>query len=174
MIDKELICIDEDFDTLSDILKKQKKYYNKDDFYVKLMTEDDVFAVFEIENKLLGTNNMGTISSALNSDTLFYYVLVNSNNAEIVGFLEISIIGPDCELYDIAIKKQYQGHHLSNILMDYLIKICSEKKCETIFLEVNSINNKAIRLYKKYGFARYSTRKNYYGKFDAVLMKKDL
>ena len=97
-----------------------------------------------------------------------------SKNEEIVGFIEISIICPDCELYDIAIKKQYQKKHLSNILMDYLMNICKEKKCETIFLEVNSINSRAINLYKKYGFTKYSVRKNYYGKFDAILMKKDV
>ena len=147
---------------------------NFDDFFIEKMTSDTVNAVFEIENKLLGTSSINSIQVALNSETLSYYILVNKVKNEVVGFIEISIIGPDCELYDIAIKKEYQGKHLSNLLMQFLIDLSKEKKCETIFLEVNSINSKAIRLYKKYGFNRYSTRKNYYGKFDAVLMKKEL
>ena len=58
--------------------------------------------------------------------------------------------------------------------MDKLILICKENLCETIFLEVNSINYKAISLYEKYGFKSYLIRKNYYGENDAVLMKLDL
>ena len=144
------------------------------DFYIEKMTSDTINAVFEIENKLLGTNNLNSIQLALNSETLAYYTLIKKSASEVVGFIEVSIIGPDCELYDIAIKKDYQGKHLSNLLMQFLIDLCKEKKCETIFLEVNSINSKALILYKKYGFSKYSIRKNYYGKFDAVLMKKEL
>ena len=157
-------------------LKKQivQNKVNFSDFYIEKMTQETVNAVFEIENKLLGTSSFNTIQMALNSNTLEYYTLIKRENKEVVGFLEISMIVPDCELYDIAIKKEYQGKHLSNMLMEFLINLCKEKKCETIFLEVNSINSKALRLYKKYGFSKYSIRKNYYGKFDAVLMKKEL
>ena len=58
--------------------------------------------------------------------------------------------------------------------MNDLKKIVGENNCATIFLEVNSINSKAISLYKKYGFVSYSTRKNYYGENDAILMKLEL
>ena len=171
---EDFVCIDDGqtgFNFGNGLVKKQ---VNFDEFVIKKMTEETINDVFEIENKLLGTSNINSIKVALSSDTLSYYTLINVTNNEVVGFLEVSIIGPDCELYDIAIKKSYQGKHLSNLLMQYLIDLCLEKKCETIFLEVNSINSKAIRLYKKFGFSKYSIRKNYYGKFDAVLMKKDL
>ena len=46
--------------------------------------------------------------------------------------------------------------------------------CDTILLEVNTMNYKAISLYEKYGFKEYGTRKNYYGNSDAILMKKEL
>ena len=136
------------------------------------MTKDEVLEVYEIEQSLLGNTSVKSISETLESNTLSYYVL--KNGAEVLGFLEISIISPECELYDIAIKKEYQGKHLSNLLMDKLISICKENLCETIFLEVNSINYRAISLYEKYGFKSYSIRKNYYGENDAILMKLDL
>ena len=58
--------------------------------------------------------------------------------------------------------------------MDYLFDICKQRNCNTIFLEVNTINYKAINLYNKYGFKQYSLRKNYYGNNDAILMKVEL
>lgn len=142
------------------------------DYVISKMTNEDVNDVFLIEKSLLGTSNISSITNTLSSDTLNYYVLKKNNI--VIGFFEVSIIAPDCELYDIAIKKEYQGQHLSNLLMDYLFTLCKDKKCETIFLEVNTINNKAINLYKKYGFEKYFVRENYYGKYDAILMKVDL
>ena len=56
--------------------------------------------------------------------------------------------------------------------MDFYLSFSKEKGSDTIFLEVNSINMKAISLYKKYGFCEYGRRKNYYGnQEDAILMK---
>ena len=145
---------------------------NKDEVIVSKMEEKDAIAVYQIERDLIGTSTISSILQTLNSDTLNYYTL--KYNDEVIGFMEISLIPPDCELYDIAIKKSFQGQHLSDILMKYLFKICNDNKCETIFLEVNNINSKAIRLYKKYGFEKYFIRKNYYGKSDAILMKVDV
>ena len=141
-------------------------------YTISKMTNDEVSDVFNLEQELLGTSSIKSISETLESNTLSYYVLKLDN--EIIGFFEVSIISPECELYDIAIKKDYQGKHLSNLLMDKLILICKENLCETIFLEVNSINYKAISLYEKYGFKSYLIRKNYYGENDAILMKLDL
>lgn len=142
------------------------------DYRIDKMQREDVKKVFEIEKDLLGTSNENTISNTLENQTLNYYVLKIQN--KIVGFIELSMIPPECELYDIAIKKEYQGNHLSNLLMDFMLELCNNNNVLTIFLEVNSINNNAINLYKKYGFEAFTTRKNYYGENDAILMKKDL
>ena len=93
---------------------------------------------------------------------------------EVIGFFECSIILPEAELYDIVIDEKYQGLGYSKILMDYFLNLVKESRVETIFLEVNSINNKAISLYSKYGFKEYSIRKKYYGDNDAILMKKEI
>ena len=140
-----------------------------DNISISKMEAEDVSEVFEIENNLLQTASYEKILSTLKSDTLSYYVI--KVNTEIVGFYEVSIIPPETELYDIAIKENFQGKGLSNKLMDDLLERCKQNKIRTIFLEVNNINIKAINLYKKFGFEAYSTRKNYYGNNDAILMK---
>lgn len=140
-----------------------------EDFKVSKMTSFEARDVYEIESTLIAETSYEKILSAIESETLDYYVLKNGDN--VVGFYEVSIVSPEAELFDIAIKSKFQGKGLSKILMEHLFSVCRAKKVDTVFLEVNSINTKAINLYNKFGFQPYSIRKNYYGENDAVLMK---
>lgn len=139
-------------------------------FSIKKMTKKDVEIVFKLEQKYIGKCDKISIEKTIDSDTLSYYIMRVDD--EIVGFFECSIITPEVELYNIVIDEKFRGLGYSKILMDYLIKLSIDNNIETIFLEVNSINYKAISLYKKYGFEEYSIRKKYYGDNDAILMKK--
>lgn len=142
------------------------------DLIIQELTKNYVDEVFELENKYIGKCDKETIEKTLSSETLSYYLLFL--NKVIVGYFECSIISPEAELYGIVIDERYQGRGYSKILMNYFIDIAKNNKVETIFLEVNNINNKAISLYKKIGFEEYAKRKNYYGDNDAIIMKKSL
>ena len=126
----------------------------------------------KIESSLLSKTNIDKILKTINSDVLHYYVLLKDE--KVVGFYECQIISPEAELYDIAIKQDEQGKGLSLLLMKHFLELCKNCDCDTIFLEVNSINQKAIKLYRKFGFETYSKRQNYYGDNDAILMKLSL
>ena len=143
-----------------------------ENFVIEKMTEIDVEKVFQIENELLGTSSIETIKNTLKSKTTFYYVLKVSG--EVVGFFECLIISPEAELFDIAVRKNCQGKGYSKFLMDKFLELAKLAECETILLEVNSINNVAINLYEKYNFKKYGIRKNYYGENDAILMKLEM
>ena len=136
------------------------------------MQKSEAKEVFELEKNLIGESSLDKILATLESDVLCYYVL--KCDGKVVGFYEASIISPEAELYDIAVDKLYQGNGLSKLLMNHFISNCREENINTIFLEVNSINIKAISLYKSFGFLPYSVRKNYYGKNDAILMKLEI
>lgn len=143
-----------------------------EDFLVEELKKKDAKEVFEIEKTFFGTKNFDSIMNSLSSETLKYFVL--KKEKMIVGFLECSIVLDEAEIFDIAIKQEFQGKGLSKLLMNFLFDFCRSKNVRTIFLEVNKTNNKAISLYGKYGFQEYSLRKNYYGNDDAILMKCDL
>ena len=128
--------------------------------------------VFLIEKTFFDLKNSSVIEDSLSSETLNYYVLLDGEN--VVGFYECSIVLDEAELFDIAIKNEYQGRSLGLKLMEHLIDVCKQKQVRTIFLEVNTNNTKALNLYEKFGFKEYSRRKNYYGDNDAILMKLDL
>ena len=141
-------------------------------FLIEKMLIGDAESVFEIEKKLIGTGSLEDIKKSMDSDVLHYFVL--KQNDKVLGFLEISCLPPEIELFDIAIDSKFQGNGYSKMLMEFLIEFAKEKKCETIFLEVNRINKRAIDLYSKFGFIEYAVRRNYYGENDAILMKLDL
>lgn len=144
----------------------------QNNYEIMPLEDDDVSAVCEIESSLIGQTTEEKIRNTIESSTLFYYVLKLEN--QVIGFYECSIISPEAELFDIAISKDFQGQGYSNLLMQNLIDVCKKCGCNTIFLEVNSINHKAIKLYEKFGFNKYSLRKNYYGDNDAILMKCEI
>lgn len=141
-----------------------------DKLEIKKLTMDMVEDVFQIEKTFFDVSDNSSILSSFKSQNLEYFVLFFEN--QIVGFLECSVILDEAELYEIAIKKEFQGRGLSKLLMEYFINFCNDKNVNTIFLEVNKINNKAISLYEKFGFKKYFERKNYYGDNDAILMKR--
>lgn len=143
-----------------------------DEYLISKMTMEDIEQVLALESALIQKTSYEKIAASIESQTLSYYVLKKSKS--VVGFYEVSIISPEAELYDIAISERLQRKGLSKLLMEHLISLCREKAVSTIFLEVNSINTKAISLYKKFGFVPYATRKNYYGDNDAILMKLEI
>jgi len=143
-----------------------------ENFRIEKLEKKYIEDVFLIEKTFFGLENSSVIESSLESETLDYYVLLDGE--KVVGFYECSIILDEAELFDIAVREEYQGKKLSNILMNHLIENCRHRNVRTIFLEVNINNTKAINLYDKFGFKEYSRRKNYYGDSDAILMKLEL
>ena len=53
--------------------------------------------------------------------------------------------------------------------MKYIFESCKQQGVLKINLEVNSKNQPAINLYKKFGFEQVGRRKNYYKDGDALL-----
>ena len=128
-----------------------------DDFQIERLTENFVDEVFMLESKLLGKASRQKISDSIASSTLNYFILKINNS--VVGFYEVSVIPPEAEIYDIAVKEEFQGKGIGKLLLKHLIDFCKSKNVNTIFLEVNNINNKAINLYKNFGFNVYSKKK---------------
>ena len=119
---------------------------------IETMTEKDVFVVFELEKKLIGSANQETIFKTLSNENLNYYLIFEDD--QVVGFLEGLIISPESEIYDIAVDEDYQRKGYAKKLMEFFIDLSKQKGVETILLEVNSNNIKAINLYNLFGFKK--------------------
>ena len=144
----------------------------RNDLRVEELSLRYVQDVLLLEQSLPGSGDEESIKNTISDEFLKYYVLLDGEN--VIGFLEGKIILGEAELYDICIKSEQQGKGYANFLMEFFLEKTVKCGCNTIFLEVNTMNYKAISLYHKFGFVEYGIRKNYYGNSDAILMKKVL
>lgn len=132
------------------------------------------------ENKNLGENQKEEINFDKNRE----------NEKNVLGYIVFYVTIESTDIFEIAIKKEYQGRGFGERLMtESMEKLLEDRKnlegnnilenegtdfSENKFLlEVNEKNARALKLYKKIGFEKISIRKNYYGKDEnAVIMVK--
>jgi len=95
---------------------------------------------------------------------------------EVVGFAIVDLLGDRSELIDLCVAPLYRHKGIGNILLNKVIDISKENKCENITLEVKLDNTFAINLYKKNEFRIANIRKKYYnnGSIDAYVMQREL
>ena len=120
------------------------------------------------ENKNLGENQKWEINFDKNRE----------NEKNVLGYIVFYGTIESTDIFEVAIKKEYQGRGFGKkLLIESMKDLIEDKKNIEIknkfLLEVNEKNKKALKLYKKIGFEEISIRKNYYGKDEnAVIMIK--
>lgn len=118
------------------------------------------------------------IKEALNKDYQFSKNTIKKIlkiQDKIVAVFELNIIFDTAEILIISVKPQYQQKGIGKEIMNYIINFCKSNNVKYIYLEVAENNQKAINLYKKFGFEIYKIRKDYYeSNINAILMKKEL
>ena len=73
-------------------------------------------------------------------------------NGEILGFAGILINFDVVEIMNIVVKKSYRNQGIGKSLLSELINLAKQTKLNSLVLEVNSKNEVAIELYKKFEF----------------------
>lgn len=93
----------------------------------------------------------------------------------IVGFSGIWMMADEAHLTNIAVRRQYQGKGLGELLVIATFDLAAELKASFMTLEVRASNLVAQNLYHKYGFVQMGTRRGYYldNREDAVIMSTD-
>lgn len=117
----------------------------------------------EVFNKTLGTMLYSEISS-----TYGRYFLIEEND-EFIGYIGLRVLD-QIEVMNFYILPKFQGMGYGDKLFKYVADFADKIKKE-IILEVRKSNDKAIKLYEKYGLSQIRIIKKYYdGKEDAVVM----
>ncbi len=138
------------------------KKLNQDSIYLERLEElfTNVFTLEYVKKDILN-----------NQFTNYYTYLVDNKP---VAFINYFIMYERAELININVEENFQNRGIASILLDHMIKDCAQKKVNSITLEVNTTNQKALHLYQKFGFTQIAIRKGYYQGTDAVLMEKEL
>ncbi len=107
----------------------------------------------------------------------FAYCFVMKRKDEVrqpvIGYVCFRNIADESELLIIGVHPDHKRMGIGEKLMQFYIDFSRQRGTKTFYLEVNSSNQSAIRLYQLFSYQSSGIRKNFYqGKFDALLMLK--
>ena len=139
---------------------------------VRALEEKDLDTLIEIEESLYKDPwNKEAYIRDLSNDIAYNYVLCHDD--VILGYYGFWVMFDNIDITKISVRKELQGKGLSNILMDDFFSRIKNLDINTITLEVRTSNEKAINLYKKYGFEKICIRDKYYPNGeDAYILQK--
>jgi ribosomal-protein-alanine N-acetyltransferase len=140
------------------------------------MTADDLDAVVHIEYSV--TNFPWPRSQFEESLHAGHRCMVLETDYGLGGFAVFSSVLDEATLLDIAVSPHYQGQGLAKQLLTEGLQVLQQQQISQCFLEVRASNQRAINLYKRFGFCQVGERHNYYpaakGREDAIVMKLQL
>ena len=152
-------------------------------FEIVPMEHDDCFAVSELHGQRFSRPwNDGEFMNLLSQGSVFGSVARQTNaffSKPLGGFVLAREAGGEAEILTIAVSDKYARSGLGWRLMQASLREASLRGAETMFLEVDGVNNAGIGLYRKLGFEKVAERQAYYTasngtKSSALVMRRDL
>lgn len=88
----------------------------------------------------------------------------------VIGYVGLQKVGDDLNLLKVAVLPQYRSLGVGFSLMQKALDYRFDKNFQKYFLEVREHNEKAIKLYQKFGFKTVSKREKYYSDGENALV----
>jgi ribosomal-protein-alanine N-acetyltransferase len=143
---------------------------------IRKMILEDLDEVLTIEASASPTpwsKNMFAEEIQNSSSCPFVMKIEVGSKQPVIGFICFRNIAGESELLNIAVHPHYRRLGAARKLMEFYIEFSSRWGSRAFYLEVNSSNQSAIRLYRSYSYQSFGVRKRFYQeKFDALLMVK--
>ena len=140
------------------------------------MNERDLDAVAALEASLqVFPWSRGNFADSLQSG---YSVWVLSIGGELIGFSVVMSVIDEAHLLNIGVSPNYQGQGYGARLLRHAMNCAQLGGASKLFLEVRPSNERAVDLYRNFGFRQIGIRKGYYpavsGREDALIFDKAL
>ncbi|MCM1289158.1 MAG: ribosomal protein S18-alanine N-acetyltransferase [Corallococcus sp.] len=84
------------------------------------------------------------------------------DDGKIVGYICVRILCGEAQVCNIAVLPEYRRKGIATRLIYKMIDFAYANECQRCELEVNTLNEPAIGVYKKCGFEEVGLRKNFY------------
>ena len=128
---------------------------------------DDIFAIESKE--IIVPWSKDALTSLIRQQNIIFRVMLLDN--EVIGYYSFQKVFDEGYINNIAIKREYQSKGYGTKLFEDLIERAHKFEVNALTLEVEVDNEKALKLYKKFGFQEEGRRKNFYlNKKDAIIM----
>jgi [ribosomal protein S18]-alanine N-acetyltransferase len=89
-----------------------------------------------------------------------------------LGLIIWRIAADEAEILTLIVDKKIRGQGQGRALLQASLSPLMQRGVSALFLEVESENAPALRLYQQFGFAQVGLRKGYYAGKDALIFKK--
>lgn len=107
-----------------------------------------------------------------------YSVWVLRIGGELIGFSVVMSVIDEAHLLTIGISERYQGQGYGARMLRHAMECARLGGATKLFLEVRPSNERAVALYRHFGFRQIGLRKGYYpatiGREDAFIFDKEL
>ena len=105
------------------------------------------------------------------------YLIENEGDSAnpVLGFLCFRVVGEESELLNLGVHPEHRNKGWGLALMNFYHCFCREARVKTSYLEVDSTNQGALRLYESLSYQTVGKRKDFYrGQGDALVLKREL
>ena len=104
---------------------------------------------------------------------------VRDADGSLAGYYLLMYAVDEAHLLDVAVAAPLQGQGLGRRLMDRISARARAQGMTSILLEVRPSNERALAVYRRYGYGEIGRRKGYYpagpgGREDAIVMRLEL
>ena len=97
---------------------------------------------------------------------------------QVLGYAIMSLGGDEAHLLNFCLDESARGRGLGELMLEHLMRRATLEGVRVLYLEVRPSNARAIKLYRRAGFARIGVRRNYYraaaGREDALVLARSL
>ena len=142
------------------------------------MTTADIPAVLELEHALFGEEawSRQMLAGELRQQPASRHYLVAEEAGRLAGYGGLLAAGGQADVLTMAVAADHWGQGIGSALLTALLAEAARRGCTQVFLEVRTDNQRAQRLYRRYGFAEIGIRKGYYqpSGADALVMRRAL
>lgn len=140
------------------------------------MNERDLDAVAALEASVQAFPwSRGNFADSLKAG---HSVWVCRLGGDLIGFSVVMNVIDEAHLLTIAVCPRYQGQGYGARLLRNAMQRAREHGASKLFLEVRPSNERAVDLYRHFGFRQIGLRKGYYpaaiGREDALVFDKEL
>ncbi|MQA83251.1 MAG: ribosomal-protein-alanine N-acetyltransferase [Streptosporangiales bacterium] len=139
------------------------------------MVEDDLGPVLAIERALFPEDawTEGMFRNELAGRSSRHY-LVAEEDGKVVGYAGLFAHRRAADVQTIAVRSGLWGRGVGTTLLAALLEEAERRGCGEVYLDVRADNDRAQRLYQRFGFERIGVRRGYYEQagVDAVVMRR--
>ncbi|HEX7982114.1 MAG TPA: ribosomal protein S18-alanine N-acetyltransferase [Duganella sp.] len=139
------------------------------------MREADLADVLTLEESVYPHPwSMSNFVDSLNSN--YEAWVLRDQSGELLGYFLLMAIVDEAHLLNVAVAARMQGQGLGRVLLNQAVACARGLGMESVLLEVRPSNERALRIYERYGFKQIGRRKGYYPaanqqREDAIVMR---